>query len=116
MPLRILFLEGSSLTAREFLSVLGPAGHHIEIVDPNPTCICRFSRWTRRVHHRPASGLDPIGYIAAVNALLAEGAFDVLLPPHEQAWLFAAGKSLLEPGAPVAVASQQAFFRVGSKN
>jgi hypothetical protein len=72
------------LTAREFLSVLGRAGHHIEIVDPNPACICRFSRWTRGVHRCPAAGLDPIGYLAAVKTLLAEGAFDVLLPTHEQ--------------------------------
>jgi len=114
-PLKILFSEGSSLTAREFLSVLGPAGHRIEVVDPNPACICRFSHWTRRVHRTPAPGLDPIGYIEAVNALLSEGVFDVLLPTHGQAWLFAAGRSLLEPGAPVAVASAQAFSRVESK-
>ncbi len=115
IPLSILFSEGSSLTAREFLSVLGPAGHHIEVVDPDPLCICRFSRWTRRVHRSPASGLDPIGYIGAVNALLAYGTFDVLLPTHEQAWLFAAGRRLLNPDAPVAVASVQAFSQVESK-
>jgi hypothetical protein len=39
----VLFSEGSSLTAREFVSVLGPDGHHIEVLDPNPACICRFS-------------------------------------------------------------------------
>jgi hypothetical protein len=114
-PLRILFSEGSSLTAREFLSVLGPAGHRIEVVDQNPACICRFSRWTRRVHRTPAPGLDPLGYIEAVNALLSGGVFDVLLPTHEQAWLFAAGRSLLEPRAPVAVAPAQAFSQVASK-
>ena len=114
-PLRILFSEGSSLTAREFLSVLGSAGHHIEVVDPNPLCICRFSRWTRRVHRTPAPGLDPIGYIEAVNALLSEGVFDVLLPTHEQAWLFAVGRSLLDPRVSVAIASEQAFSQVESK-
>ena len=114
-PLRILFSEGSSLTAREFLSVLGPAGHHIQIVNPNPLCICRFSRWTRRVHPTPAPGLDPMGYVEAVNALLSGGQFDVLLPTHEQAWLFAAGRSLLKPSAPVAVASEEAFSQVESK-
>jgi biotin carboxylase len=114
-PLRILFSEGSSLTAREFLSVLGPAGHHIEVVDPNPLCICRFSRWTRRAHRTPAPGLDPIGYIEAVNALLSEGGFDVLLPTHEQAWLFAVGRSLLDPRAAVVIASEQAFSQVESK-
>jgi hypothetical protein len=111
----ILFSEGSSLTAREFLSVLGPAGHRIEIVDPDPACICRFSRWTRRVHRVPAATVDPLGYLEAVRQLLATGRFDALLPTHEQAWLFAAGRSRLGPNAPLAVASAEAFARVQSK-
>ncbi len=113
--LKILFSEGSSLTAREFLSTLGPIGHHIEVIDPIATCICRFSRWTKRVHRVPAPGLDPIGYIKSVNDLMSDGTFDVLLPTHEQAWLFAAGRMLLSPLAPLAVAPAQAFSRVESK-
>jgi len=115
MSLKILFSEGSSLTAREFLSVLGPHGHHVEIADPNAGCICRFSRWTRRVHRVPAPGLDPAGYIEAINNLLSQRIFDVLLPTHEQAWLFAAARGLLAARAPVAVASAEAFARVESK-
>ena len=112
---RILFSEGSSLTAREFLSVLGPAGHHIEIVDPDPKCICRFSRWTQRVHRCPRAASDPLGYLRVVNDLLATGAFDILLPTHEQAWLFAVGRSRLNQGARIAIASAEAFARVQSK-
>src|SRR5499427_8635873 len=112
---RILFSEGSSLTAREFLSVLGPAGHHIEIVDPNPICICRFSRWTKRVHRCPPASSDPLGYLDTINGLLAAGGFDVLLPTHEQAWLLAAGRARLDPDAPIAIASAEAFSRVQSK-
>ncbi len=111
----ILFSEGSSLTAREFLSVLGPAGHHIEIVDPDPACICRFSRWTKRVHRCPPAAKDPLGYLKVVNDLLATGAFDVLLPTHEQAWLFAVGRSRLGQGVRIAIASAEAFSRVQSK-
>lgn len=115
MRARILFSEGSSLTAREFLSVLGPAGHHIEIVDPNPTCICRFSRWTKCVHRCPPAASDPLGYLKTINSLLATGAFDVLLPTHEQAWLFAAGRARLASQARIAVASAETFSRVESK-
>jgi len=110
-----LFSDGSSLTAREFLSVLGPAGHHIEIVDPDPACICRFSRWTQRVHRCPPAARDPLGYLKVVNDLLATGIFDVLLPTHEQAWLFAVGRSRLGQGARVAIASAAAFSCVQSK-
>src|SRR5215475_2259990 len=112
---RILFSEGSSLTAREFLSVLGSAGHHIEVVDPNPICICRFSRWTKRVHRCPPASSDPLGYLDRINGLLAAGGFDVLLPTHEQAWLLAAGRARLAPDAPIAIASAEAFSRVQSK-
>jgi hypothetical protein len=112
---RILFTEGSSLTAREFLSVLGPAGHHIEIVDPNPICICRFSRWTKRVHCCPPSGTDPLGYLERVNGLLATGNFDAILPTHEQAWLLAAGRDRLDPAGGIAVAPAGSFMRVQSK-
>lgn len=112
---RILFSEGSSLTARESLSVLGPAGHHIEVVDPDPACICRFSRWVKRVHRCPPAALEPLGYLKVVNDLLASGAFDVLLPTHEQAWLFAVGRSRLIQSSRIAVASAEAFSRVQSK-
>ena len=95
--------------------MLGPVGHHIEVVDSNVACICRFSRWTKRIHKAPAPGLDPIGYIKSLNKLISEGAFDILLPTHEQAWLFAAGRSLLPMNAPVAIASSQAFSLVESK-
>src|SRR5262249_47501799 len=115
MGLRILFSEGSSLSAREFLTALGPAGHHIEVVDSNPACICRFSRWVRRVHPCPPPGTDPRGYLAAVNRLLTAGAYDVLLPTHEQAWLFAAAGKRLAADARIAIASAGAFSRVQSK-
>ena len=115
MAIKILFSEGSSLTAREFLSVLGPRGHWIEVVDANPTCICRFSRWTRKVHRCPAPGVNPLGYLRMVNELLANGSFDVLLPTHEQAWLFAVAGEELNANARIAVASAEAFSRVQSK-
>src|SRR5262249_17510834 len=47
--------------------------------------------------------------------LLATGTFDVLLPTHEQAWLFAVGRPRLGQGARVAIASADAFSRVQSK-
>ena len=95
--------------------MLGPRGHWIEIVDPNPACICRFSRWTRRLHRCPAPGIDPVSYLEVVNELLANGSFDVLLPTHEQAWLFAVARRALNPRVRIAVASSDAFSRVQSK-
>jgi hypothetical protein len=113
-PVRVLLSEGSSLTAREVLTCLGPAGYHVEALDPDRLCIDRFSRWIRKVHRCPRPGTDPVGYLDAVRRVVRERRIDVVLPTHEQAWLFAAGASLL-PGLPVAVAELASFDRVQSK-
>ena len=113
--LRVLLSEGSSLTARETVTALGPEGHHIEAMDPDRLCLARFSRWVRRVHRCPAVGRDPSGYLDAVAATLDQGGFDVLLPTHEQAYLFASARARLPQGVPLAVSSLAAFQRVQSK-
>jgi carbamoylphosphate synthase large subunit len=44
-----------------------------------------------------------------------EGRYDALLPTHEQAWLFAAGRRLLPADARLAVADIDAFDQVQGK-
>jgi hypothetical protein len=95
--------------------VLGPAGHRIGVIDANPLCICRFSRWVDRVHPCPASAVDPLGYLDTVERLMSNGDYDALLPTHEQAWLFAAAGSRFVQATGVAVAPFDAFGRVQSK-
>ena len=111
---RLLLSEGSSLTAREALTCLGPVGYHVEALDPDLLCIARFSRWMRKIHSCPRSGTDPLGYLEVVERVVAERGIDVVLPTHEQAWLFAAATPLLS-GVPVAVADLSSFGRVQSK-
>lgn len=113
--LRVLLSEASSLTAREHLTVLGPAGVRVEVMSSDPFALCRWSRWARRLHRCPSPGTDPGGYLQAVSAVLAGGGFDALLPTHEQAWLFAVARDRLPPEAPVALAPAEAFARVQSK-
>ena len=110
----MLLSEASSLTAREFVTVLGSRGVDIEVVTASSLPIARFSRWCKAVHHLPAPSADPVGYLRGVDALMASGRFAALLPTHEQAWMFAVGRELL-PHAPVAVAAAEAFGRVESK-
>lgn len=111
---RVLLSEGSSLTARETLTVLGRSGARVEIVSAAAAPIARFSRWCRRLHHSPAPSADPIGYLEAVDSLMATGRFAALIPTHEQAWLFAAGRPLI-PHAHVVVADIEAFNHLESK-
>jgi hypothetical protein len=112
---RVLLTEGSSLTSREVVTCLGPAGWHIEVLDPDPLCLARFSRWVRRAHRCPPAGTDPIGYLRTLETVVAGRGIDVVLPTHEQAWLLANARQMLARSIRFAVADASAFERVQSK-
>ncbi|MDB5575982.1 MAG: hypothetical protein JWR80_1158 [Bradyrhizobium sp.] len=88
-PLRVLVSEGNSTSAREAITILGLSGHHIEVCDPGPFCLVRFSRFVRKFHRCPGLRDDPAGFLGFVERRLATGEYDVLLPTHEQGFLFA---------------------------
>jgi predicted ATP-grasp superfamily ATP-dependent carboligase len=112
---RILLPEGSSLSAREAITALGLAGHHLEICDPDRRCIGRFSRFVRRFHRCPPMGSEPVAFLDFTLELLARRRFDVLLPTHEQAYLFAAARHRLPSAVGTALASFASFERVQGK-
>jgi len=113
--MKVLLSEGSSLTAREHLTVLGRAGVRVDVLSPVGHPLCEFSRWTGAVHRVPPPSADPLGYLSAVGRLTEAGEYDALLPTHEQAWLFAVGRRLLPRDIPLAVAPPAAFDRVQGK-
>ena len=78
-------------------------------------CLARFWRYVARIHPAPASGSDPDGYLAAVLEVIRRRSIDVLMPVHEQAYLFAAARHRLPPSLGVALADFAAFERVQSK-
>jgi predicted ATP-grasp superfamily ATP-dependent carboligase len=112
---RVLLTEGSSLTAREVVSCLGPAGHHIEVMDPDSLCLARISRWVRKLHRCPHAGSDPLGYLRRLADVVAARMIDVVLPTHEQAWLLSVGRRLLPERVRYAAADAAAFAQVQSK-
>jgi predicted ATP-grasp superfamily ATP-dependent carboligase len=114
MP-KILLSEGSSLSAREAITALGLAGHRVELISADALCLGRFSRFVSRTHRAPASGADPDGYLAAVLDIVKTRAIDVVLPVHEQAYLFAAARRQLPAGLGIALADFEAFEQVQSK-
>ena len=114
-PLRILLSEGSSLSARQTITALGRCGYILDICDPNPMCISRFSRFIRHYYRCPAVGTDPLGYFEFVLHHLTREHYDVLLPTHEQAFLFAKMRNRLTPEVKVALANFDAFLQVQGK-
>src|SRR5580765_7323414 len=108
-PLRILIPEGSSTSARETITILGLSGHHVEICDPSPWCLARYSRFVRKFHRCPGLRRDPADFLAFVERLIATGNFDVLLPTHEQGFLFAKLQDRLKGRIAVALPSFESY-------
>jgi predicted ATP-grasp superfamily ATP-dependent carboligase len=111
----ILFSEGSSLSARQALSGLGPLGYRIDVCDPNPFCLSRFSRFVRQFHRSPALGTDPAAYLHFIVGRLKKSRYDVLLPVHEQAFLFARIQRRLAPLVGLALTAFDQFALLQSK-
>ena len=104
-PLRVLVSEGNSTSSREAITILGLSGHMVEVCDPSPYCLARFSRFVDKFHRCPAMRDDPAGFLAFVEELLAAGHFDVLLPIHEQGFLFARVRQRLQDRVGLALPS-----------
>jgi predicted ATP-grasp superfamily ATP-dependent carboligase len=114
-PLRVLVSEGNSTSAREAITILGRSGHLIEVCDPSPYCLVRFSRFVDRLHRCPGLRDDPAGFLGFVERLLAARHFDVLLPTHEQGFLFARARQRLEGRVGLALPSFENYRSVHSK-
>jgi hypothetical protein len=114
-PLRILLSEGSSTSAREVITILGMQGHHVEVCDPDPRCLGRFSLFVRRFHRCPGLGVDPIGYVTFVLELIGRRRFDVLLPIHEQGYVLSKTREAIESHVAVALPSHAAYQKAHSK-
>jgi predicted ATP-grasp superfamily ATP-dependent carboligase len=113
--MRVLLSEGASTSAREAITALGLDGHSIEICDPDPHCIGRFSRFVRRFHRCPGLGADPEQYFTFMVDLLRSGRFDVLLPIHEQGFLFAAMREHIPAGIGLALPRFESYRRIHDK-
>jgi predicted ATP-grasp superfamily ATP-dependent carboligase len=113
--MRILLSEGGSTSAREAITALALAGHEVEICDPDPRCLGRFSRFVRRYHRCPGLREDPEGYLAFILDQVASGRFDVLIPIHEQGFLLAKVQDRLRGRIAVALPSFASYERAHSK-
>lgn len=114
-PLRVLVSEGSSTSAREAITILGLSGHCIEICDPSLYCLARFSRFVGKFHRCPPLRADPAGYLVFIENLLAAERFDVLLPTHEQGFLFARSSERLDGRTGLALPAFESYRMVHSK-
>ncbi|MES2032490.1 MAG: hypothetical protein V4477_25215 [Pseudomonadota bacterium] len=114
-PLRILLSEGTSTSAREAVTVLGLAGHVVDVCDPAAAGLARFSGLVRTYHRCPGMRDDPLGFLRFIEDLLATGDYDVLLPIHEQGFLFAKVQERLKTRTGLALPTFDSYRRAHSK-
>jgi hypothetical protein len=113
--LRVLVSEGSSTSSREAITILGLAGHHVEVCDPSRWCLARYSRFLRKFHHCPGMRTDPAGFLRFVERLLTMQPFDVLLSTHEQGYVFARAAERMAGRAGLALPDFESYRAVHSK-
>jgi predicted ATP-grasp superfamily ATP-dependent carboligase len=112
--LKVLLTEGSSLSARHTLYALR-SGHTIDILDPNPLCQGRFSRFVRRWCRCPSFSREPEAYLALLADRLRAERYDVLFPTHDQVFLLARFRDVLRPHVGLALPAFSALARLQSK-
>ena len=117
MPaLKILLSEGSSLSARHTLFALGDRQRYtIDIVDPNPICQSRFSRFCRRWHRCPSYSKTPESYLQFLAQLIRQEQYDVLLPTHEQVFLLSKFRETFGKHVGLALSDFEAMQTLQSK-
>ena len=114
MKNRLLFLEGSSLTSRETLTVLLKEGYKVDVLSPDKFSIATFSRLTHRI---PTVDVNrfPLDYLKQVNQLLHQKNYAAILPTHEEGWLLANGGNFLPTRLPVALADKEQIEKLAGK-
>jgi glutathione synthase/RimK-type ligase-like ATP-grasp enzyme len=114
--MRVLLSDGAGLTARQCATVLSEAGHDVEVLSPDPLCLCRFTGRVRRVHSVPAIGTDPLGWLDAALDVAARRHADMLLPVQEQvAVMSLARERITRAGLQTAVPDFDALAQVQDK-
>jgi hypothetical protein len=113
--LKVLLSEASSTSARQALYALGRAGHVLDVCDPDPLCLGRFSRYVRAWHRCPPFAADPAGYLRFLEGRLRRGRYDVLFPVHDQVYLLARFREQLGRYAGLALPDFAALEQVQSK-
>jgi hypothetical protein len=112
---RILLSEGSSTSARQAITALALKGYDVEICDPDPHCLGRFSRLISRFHRCPGLGIDPQRFLSFILDQISTRRFDVLLPIHEQGFLFARVSEQITPHVALALPSFESYECVHNK-
>jgi predicted ATP-grasp superfamily ATP-dependent carboligase len=95
---------------------LAQAGHHVEVLTPDPLALTRFTRHVQRSHRVPPYGNEPFAWLNAALGIYRSGRFDVLFPTQEQVAVLSRSSDRLRSEAVVtAVPDFDALTKVQDK-
>lgn len=106
--------EGTSLSARQSLYALG-GNHTIDVIDPNPLCQCRFSRFVRKWRRSPHFAKQPADFLRFLAAEIRRESYDVVLPTHEQVYLLSEFRDVVGQSTGIALPTFEAMKRMQNK-
>ena len=110
----VLLTEGASLSARHTLYGLGPH-YTIDVIDPDPLCQCRFSRFVRRWTRSPSFSSQPEEFLRFLARQIRDHRYDVVLPTHEQVYLLSRFRAALDGHTGVALPPFESLERLQNK-
>lgn len=110
--MKILLLDGASLTSRETVTVLGK-NSEIDIFSSSKYGISRFSKFCRTYIQGNASN-DIRAYLNQIMTLNDTGNYTVVLPIHEEGWLLSWGKERIK-SLPLLISSPESYEQVQGK-
>ncbi len=106
--------EGTSLSARQSLYALG-GNHTIDVIDPNPLCQCRFSRFVRKWRRSPHFAKQPADFLRFLAGEIRRESYDVVLPTHEQVYLLSEFRDVVGQSAGIALPAFDAMKQMQNK-
>ncbi|MDY7101731.1 MAG: hypothetical protein S0880_11135 [Actinomycetota bacterium] len=83
--MHVLLSDGCALASVQAARSLAAGGHRVDVLSPDPRCLCRFSGAVTTVHPVPRYGDDPLGWFDVALDVAARSGAEVLLPTQEQA-------------------------------
>lgn len=113
--IKVLLSEASSLSARQIITALGRTNYEIDVCTEDLQSIGIFSRYIKHIYVIPSVSSDPKVYMNSILHIIKKYYYDVLLPTHEQAFLFSSKQKLIEKYTHIAIAPFESFLQVQSK-
>jgi predicted ATP-grasp superfamily ATP-dependent carboligase len=85
------------------------------VIDPNPLCQCRFSRYVRRWQKSPHFAKQPTEFLLFLAGRLRDEKYDVVLPTHEQVYLLSKFRDVVGQSSGIALPSFDAMQQMQNK-